>query len=53
MSELPLTAASPLNAHCMGDRYVLREYSCPGCGTAYAVDVQPRDAPALPESRLG
>ncbi|HUB76318.1 MAG TPA: hydantoinase B/oxoprolinase family protein, partial [Solirubrobacteraceae bacterium] len=51
MRELPLLAASPHNADCLPD-YVLREYSCPGCATAFACDVQRSDAAPLPEARL-
>jgi N-methylhydantoinase B len=50
MRELPLSAASPHNNLC-SDEYVLREFSCPGCATAFAVDVQQRDEPILDESR--
>ena len=51
MRELPLTAASPHNDLCLPE-FVLREYSCPGCGTALAMDVQHRDEPVLDESRF-
>jgi N-methylhydantoinase B len=50
--ELPITAHSELNALGMVDAFVLREFSCPGCGTAVAVDVQRREEPILDESRL-
>lgn len=36
--ELPFSATVPGNRHCRSD-YVMREYSCPGCGTAVATDV--------------
>ncbi|MDX6723835.1 MAG: hypothetical protein QOD73_2239 [Solirubrobacteraceae bacterium] len=49
--ELTLTAGNPHNDHCDPD-YVLREYCCPGCGTAIAVDVQHRDEPMTDESRF-
>lgn len=49
MRDLPLTAASPHNRRCLPD-YVLREFCCPGCGTAVASDVQHRDEPVLDES---
>jgi acetone carboxylase gamma subunit len=50
MRELPLSAAGPHNDLC-SDEYVLREFSCPGCATAFAVDVQHRDEAILDESR--
>jgi acetone carboxylase gamma subunit len=31
---------------------VAREYCCPGCGTALAVDIQRADEPPLPECRF-
>jgi hypothetical protein len=31
---------------------VAREYSCPGCGTAVALDIQDRDEPFIEESRF-
>jgi N-methylhydantoinase B len=49
--ELSLAELSPDNALCSGD-YVLREYSCPGCMTAIAVDVQQRSEELLPEIQL-
>lgn len=49
--ELPLTAITPHNRLCLPE-YVLREFSCPGCGTAIATDVQHRDEGSLDESRL-
>jgi N-methylhydantoinase B/oxoprolinase/acetone carboxylase alpha subunit len=51
LRELPLTAVTPHNALCMPE-FVLREYSCPGCGTAIAMDVQHRDEELLAESLL-
>jgi N-methylhydantoinase B len=51
MRELPLTAISPRNGRCL-ERFVAREYSCPGCGTAVAVDIQDRDEPFIEESRF-
>jgi acetone carboxylase gamma subunit len=51
--ELPLTDSSPMNRRCLLDRFVLREFVCPGCGTAVAVDVQLQDAPIRDECRLG
>jgi N-methylhydantoinase B/oxoprolinase/acetone carboxylase alpha subunit len=35
-----LISASPLNRLCQLDRYVLREFFCPGCGTLVTTDVQ-------------
>ncbi|HUB75860.1 MAG TPA: hydantoinase B/oxoprolinase family protein [Solirubrobacteraceae bacterium] len=52
MRELPITYSSPLNALGLVDEIVLREFSCPGCGTAVAVDVQRREEPLLAESSL-
>jgi N-methylhydantoinase B/oxoprolinase/acetone carboxylase alpha subunit len=49
MRELPLTVLSPHNRLCK-EQYVAREFSCPGCGTALAFDVQDRDEPILPGS---
>jgi N-methylhydantoinase B len=46
MRELALADATPGNRHC-DERFVLREYCCPGCGTAVATDVQHRDEPPL------
>lgn len=51
--ELPLTALSPMNAHCLLDRFVARQVCCPGCGTAIALDVQERGEPLAPGGRLG
>jgi N-methylhydantoinase B len=39
LGESPASTATPYNRHCLDD-YVMREYSCPGCGTLLAVDVQ-------------
>ena len=52
MLELPLTAVSPLNARCMLDTYVIRQFLCPGCGTSVAVDVQDRAEPIRDEGRF-
>jgi N-methylhydantoinase B len=46
MREVELAAVTPGNRHC-DERFVLREYCCPGCGTAVATDVQHRDEPPL------
>ncbi len=50
--DLPLTAVSPMNERCDTEVFVLREFCCPGCGTALAQDVQPREEPIRAESRL-
>ena len=51
--ELPITAASPINALGLVDDVVLREFSCPGCGTCVAMDVQLKDEPILNEVVFG
>jgi N-methylhydantoinase B len=51
MREIPLTALSPHNRLCL-DRFVAREYCCPGCGTQLAMDIQDRAEPAIDESVL-
>lgn len=51
LRELPLTAISPHNRFCLPE-FVVREFSCPGCGTAIAADVQRSGAPILDELRL-
>jgi N-methylhydantoinase B len=51
MRQLPLTATSRHN-HLTLQEFVLREYSCPGCATSLAVDVQRADEPILDESSL-
>jgi N-methylhydantoinase B len=51
MRERPLTDISQHNALCL-EEFVLREFYCPGCGTALAADVQLRDDPIIDESRL-
>jgi N-methylhydantoinase B len=53
MRELPITATSALNETGRVDEIVLREFACPGCGTAVAMDVQLRDEPVLAESSFG
>jgi hypothetical protein len=50
--ELGLDAISPHNARCLPE-FVLREYCCPGCATAFAADVARRDEPMLDELALG
>jgi hypothetical protein len=49
--ELPLVAISPHNRLCM-EEFGVREFSCPGCGTALASDVQRHGDPILDELRL-
>jgi N-methylhydantoinase B len=51
MRELPLTTTSRHN-HLALEEFVLREYSCPGCATSIAVDVQRSDDEMLDESSL-
>jgi N-methylhydantoinase B len=51
MRERPLTDVSPHNLGCL-EEFVLREFYCPGCGTALAADVQLREDPIMDESRL-
>jgi N-methylhydantoinase B len=46
MREIELADVTPGNRHC-DEHFVLREYCCPGCGTAVATDVQHRDEPPL------
>ena len=50
--ELALRDLTSANDLCSRD-YVVREYSCPGCGTAIAADVQHREEGSLPDVRLG
>jgi N-methylhydantoinase B len=47
--DVPISEVSELNVYGWVDRVVLRQFSCPGCGTAIAVDVQLADDPILPE----
>ena len=51
MRERPLTDVSPHNLGCL-EEFVLREFYCPGCGTALAADVQLHEDPIMDESRL-
>ena len=51
MRELPLVAISPHNRLCLPE-FLVREFSCPGCGTAMASDVQRHGDPILDELRL-
>ncbi len=41
MKKMPLTKASPLNRPT--DKYIMREYYCPGCATLLEVEVVRRD----------
>jgi acetone carboxylase gamma subunit len=50
--ELPLTAVNPGNALCRLDEFVAREFCCPGCGTAVALDIQRPGEPVQDESRF-
>lgn len=52
MRERSITTAGSLNEMGMTDGIVFREFYCPGCGTAVAVDVQRADEPILPEARF-
>jgi hypothetical protein len=49
--DRPLAEINPHNARCLTD-YVVREYYCPGCATAFAADVAHRDEPMLDEVAL-
>ena len=49
--ELPLTALGARFAGC-APQFVLRELACPGCGTAFNLDVQERGEPPLEGARL-
>ena len=51
MRERPLTDISRHNSLCL-EEFVLREFYCPGCGTALAADVQLRSDPIIDETRL-
>jgi hypothetical protein len=51
LRELMLVDVAPGNRRCRED-FLLREYCCPGCGTAVAVDVQHRDEAPLEGSRF-
>lgn len=53
MRELPMTELSPLNEGGLVEDVLVREFCCPGCGTAVQVDVQRRGDPILEESRFG
>jgi N-methylhydantoinase B len=49
--ELPLVAISPHNRLCLPE-FLVREFACPGCGTAVASDVQRHEDAILDELRL-
>jgi N-methylhydantoinase B len=49
--ELPLTALGPRFARCR-PAYVLREHACPGCGTAFAAEVDEAAGAPLDGARL-
>ncbi len=51
--ELPITSASPINSLGLVDEVVLREFSCPGCGTCVAMDIQIKGEPILNEVVFG
>lgn len=51
--DLPLTAITPHNDLCRTDDFVAREFSCPECGTAFALDIQLRTDEVMMESRFG
>jgi N-methylhydantoinase B/oxoprolinase/acetone carboxylase alpha subunit len=43
--DLPITDTSPHNAHGDGERFGLRQWCCPGCGTALHMDVVRKEVP--------
>ena len=47
--EFPITHLSHLNEWAPPTDVVAREFACPGCGTAVAVDIQREGEPLLPE----
>lgn len=51
MRERELVEVNPQNQHCSAD-FVLSEFSCPGCGTAVANDVQLRSEAVRGESQF-
>lgn len=53
MRERSIEALSPLNKLGLVDVIVAREFFCPGCGAAVALDVQKRGDLILPECRFG
>jgi N-methylhydantoinase B/oxoprolinase/acetone carboxylase alpha subunit len=50
--ELPIYAVSPQNHLGDEERFILREYSCPACGTAIGMDVQLTSEPLLPDGHF-
>jgi N-methylhydantoinase B len=53
LREYSIVELTPINVHGLVDEIVAREFSCPGCGTLVALDIQRRDEPLLPEARFG
>jgi N-methylhydantoinase B len=53
MREVPLTALGALNETAPATDVVAREYFCPGCGTAVAVDIQRASEPPAEECIFG
>ena len=51
MRELPQDTGMPSNAE-SSEEHVLREYGCPGSGTALMVDVQEPEEPVSEELRF-
>jgi N-methylhydantoinase B len=51
MGEQALATINPHNGRCL-EGYLLREYYCPGCATAFAADVVAREEPMLDEVAL-
>jgi N-methylhydantoinase B len=51
--ELPITELTRLNEWAPPTDVIAREFCCPGCGTAVAVDIQRADEPLLPECTFG
>jgi acetone carboxylase gamma subunit len=49
--DRPLAEINPHNRRCLPE-YVVREYCCPGCATAFAADVAHVDEPMLDEVAL-
>jgi N-methylhydantoinase B len=53
LTERPLTAAGPaINRHGPSPRFVLREFSCPGCGTMLEVEVNLKESPILGDLQI-
>jgi N-methylhydantoinase B len=52
LRELPITEQGELNSHGLVDEIVLRQFVCPGCGTALVMDVQLAVEPILDECRF-